>query len=292
LRDFWGVRLDDLAHFDWSATLHPDDREALFPPFEHAMRTHTAFSVDARYRRADGAYRTLSTQAKPRFGPTGEFVGMIGVNVDVTDTRRAEEQRTLLINELNHRVKNTLVTVQSLAMQTFRGEGGEDARRRFEARLTALSRAHDILTRQSWQGAYLREVVDRALKPFRTIGERFTIDGHETRLSPKQALALSMALHELATNAAKYGALSNEEGRVRIAWAREGADLTLSWIESGGPPVAPPSRSGFGSRLIERSLAHDLGAAASIDFRPDGVVCIIKTALEHPPKSLSPPNEW
>jgi PAS domain S-box-containing protein len=290
LRDFWGTTSEQMTNFDWTSTVHPDDRPALFAPFENAMKNHTAFSVEARYRRSDGVYRLLSTQARPRFGPHGEFVGMIGINVDITERKHAEEQRTLLINELNHRVKNTLATVQSLASQTLRNtERSADARQMFEARLLALSRAHDILTRQSWQGASLREVVGRALDPFQTTEGRISIDGPDVRLSPKQALALSMALHELATNAAKYGALSNDSGRVEVAWrvVLEGAgELQLTWAESGGPPVVPPTRTGFGSRLIQRSLAHDLGGATSIEYRPQGVISVIKTPLE--PAPLSP----
>jgi len=284
LREFWGVSSEQMTTFDWTSTLHPDDRAGLFAPFESAMKNHAAFSAEARYRRADGAYRLLSTQARPRFGSHGEFVGMIGINVDITERKHAEEQRTLLINELNHRVKNTLATVQSLASQTLRNtERSADARQMFEARLLALSRAHDILTRQSWQGASLREVVDRALDPFRTDDGRLSVEGIDVRLSPKQALALSMALHELATNAAKYGALSNDSGRVEVAWrvVLEGAgELQLTWTESGGPPVVPPTRTGFGSRLIQRSLAHDLGGATSIEYRPQGVISVIKTPLE------------
>jgi PAS domain S-box-containing protein len=287
LREFWGVSPEQMATFDWTSTVHPDDRPALFAPFENAMKNHTAFSIEARYRRADGAYRILSTQARPRFGSHGEFVGMIGINVDITERKHAEEQRTLLINELNHRVKNTLATVQSLASQTLRStERSADARQMFEARLLALSRAHDILTRQSWQGASLREVVDRALDPFQTANGRLSVEGIDVRLSPKQALALSMALHELATNAAKYGALSNDSGRVEVAWRvvlEGGGELQLTWIESGGPPVVPPARTGFGSRLIQRSLAHDLGGATSIEYRPQGVISVIKTPLESAP---------
>jgi two-component sensor histidine kinase len=153
----------------------------------------------------------------------------------------------------------------------------------FEARLLALSRAHDVLTRQSWQGASLREVVDRALEPFQTGNGRIRVDGPDVRLSPKQALALSMALHELATNAAKYGALSNDTGSVEVVWGvalNGGAELQLTWTESGGPPVVPPTRTGFGSRLIQRSLAQDLGGATSIEYRPQGIISVIKTTVE------------
>ncbi|HEX2256994.1 MAG TPA: HWE histidine kinase domain-containing protein [Afifellaceae bacterium] len=200
------------------------------------------------------------------------------------ERRRAEEQRTLLLNELNHRVKNTLATVQALAMQTLRNtERSAEARDLFDARLAALSQAHDVLTSQSWSGASLEEIVRRALAPFELPGGRMAVEGPEVRLSPKQALALSMALHELATNAAKYGALSNETGRIRVAWelapSSESIELRLTWTEEGGPPVRPPARKGFGSRLIERSLASELGGAVTVDYRYEGLVCTVKSPV-------------
>lgn len=202
----------------------------------------------------------------------------------MTERKRSEDQRTLLINELNHRVKNTLATVQSLAAQTLRNtERSADARELFESRLAALSRAHDTLTDENWESVGLVDVVQRALEPFRTTRDRLRADGPEVRLSPKQGLALAMALHELSTNAAKYGAISNATGLVQIDWSvelvRGGKELKIVWAESGGPPVSPPKRRGFGSRLIQQGLAHDLGGVATIEFRPEGVVAVIRTAL-------------
>jgi two-component sensor histidine kinase len=154
----------------------------------------------------------------------------------------------------------------------------------FRSRLIALSRAHDILTRQNWEGASLRDVVVQALDPYRSYGRtRFRLIGPDVRLVPRMALALSMALHELATNAVKYGALSNDSGQIRIEWsisrAGPGDRLFLRWEERGGPPVLPPGRRGFGSRLIERSLAHDLGGRVSVEYRPAGVVCMVEATL-------------
>lgn len=236
-------------------------------------------------RRKDGSQFFVSLTVSPVKDASGAIIGASKIARDITERRRAEEQRNLLLNELNHRVKNTLATVQSLAMQTLRNtERSEDARELFDSRLSALSRAHDLLTLQNWEGAGLRDVVNRALAPFR-VEDRFTVDGPNVRLSPKQALALSIALHELATNAAKYGALSQDAGRVNVAWSIEPAAdaspmLHFSWTEKGGPPVAPPTRTGFGSRLIERSLATELGGSAVIEYRPEGVAAIITSPLE------------
>jgi two-component sensor histidine kinase len=196
------------------------------------------------------------------------------------EQRRAEEQRAFLINELNHRVKNTLATVQSITAQTLRStERSADARKLLDTRLMALAAAHDLLTRESWIGADLQEVVERGLGPFAGDGSRVELGGPPIRLSPRQALAISMALHELATNAVKYGSLSSTEGRIRVDWGEAGqagtADFWLKWEESGGPPVTPPARKGFGSRLIERTLEHDLAGAARLEYRPTGVVAWI-----------------
>lgn len=150
--------------------------------------------------------------------------------------------------------------------------------------MTALSRAHDVLTAESWEGAKLLQVANRALEPFASEDGRVSIEGPDVWLTPKQALAISMALHELATNAAKYGALSNDAGTVRVDWAirpLNGArELKLTWVEDGGPAVREPTRKGFGSRLIQRNLAHDLGGAATIEYRPQGVISVIRTTIE------------
>ncbi len=195
--------------------------------------------------------------------------------------RRAEEHQRLLIHELNHRVKNTLATVQSIAAQTDRAGGDRDA---FLERLLALSRAHDVLTRENWEGAELSAIVQGAVQPFEiAAGQRFRICGPEARLEPQPALALAMALHELATNASKYGALSQAGGRVTIDWtirpAAPDARLELCWRETGGPPVVVPTRKGFGTRLLGRGLAAELDGRVEVDYRPDGLVCIVEARL-------------
>jgi PAS domain S-box-containing protein len=206
---------------------------------------------------------------------------------EIAERRAAEEHRELLINELNHRVKNTLATVQSIAAQTLRtGAIEAEVRERLDARLMALSDAHNLLTEHNWEGATLDEVVRIALRPHRTEGDyrdRFSAEGPIVNLLPKTALAIAMAFHELATNALKYGALSNEGGRVRIRWdviSDAGQPrLRVVWTESGGPSVTPPSRTGFGTRLIERGLAAELGGSVSLSYPPTGVVCTVDTPM-------------
>jgi PAS domain S-box-containing protein len=205
---------------------------------------------------------------------------------DVGSRKQAEEHRELLIHELNHRVKNTLATVQSIAAQTLRNAGvAQEPRMALEARLFALSRAHDVLTRENWEGAALREIVAQAVEPYRGVGDgRLTSEGPEVRLSPRAALALSMALQELATNAVKHGALSSALGCVEISWSLDTgvqpARLHLRWEEKGGVVVQPPQRRGFGTRLIERSLASDLQGDVTVDFAATGVVCTINAPME------------
>jgi PAS domain S-box-containing protein len=213
-----------------------------------------------------------------RGAPWGVFVE----GSDVTDRVRAERQQKLLLDELNHRVKNTLATVQAIAAQTLRTTASPAAfRESFEARLLALSSTHDLLTQSVWQGASLQEVILMELRPHGA--ERYQLEGPEVALSPAETLTLGLVFHELVTNAAKYGALSTSEGCVRVRWDIHGdADLPrleLTWSEEGGPPVAPPTRQGFGSRLIERSLQGEIEGKASLDFAESGLRCHLQLRL-------------
>ncbi len=173
-----------------------------------------------------------------------------------------------------------LATVQAIAFQTLKDDVAvAEARARFEARLMALSRAHSLLTGQNWEGAPLEQVVRDSIDYLAEDRDRFAIEGEAVWVGPRAALALSLAFHELSTNAAKYGALSNGRGRVSIRWEKRGDLLRIDWRESGGPPVAQPSRRGFGSRLLERRLAADLGGSARLSFEPEGLACAIEAAL-------------
>jgi two-component sensor histidine kinase len=216
---------------------------------------------------------------------TSEFGRLAAAYQAMADALAVRERDLrLLINELNHRVKNTLATVQSIASQSLRGsQTTEQARRAMEERLFALSRVHDVLTRESWEGAGLHDVVEQAMAPYRhERADRLHVEGPEVRLSPRMALAIAMALQELATNAVKYGALANETGAIAITWRllEEDTRLRLAWRETGGPPVRAPERRGFGTRLIERSLAQDLNGRVEISFAPDGIVCTVDAPLD------------
>jgi PAS domain S-box-containing protein len=231
----------------------------------------------------DGSIRHINAVGDLIAVPDGPPLWSVGLLEDVTERRRAEQRQRILINELNHRVKNTLATVQSIASQTLRSATDlSQARASFEARLAALSAAHDLLTAQSWRGARLDEMAASALTPFESVQRpQVTRSGPPVWLVAHRALALSLALHELATNAAKYGALAVPEGRVSLCWSLCADELTFTWTEEGGPPVALPSRSGFGMRLLQRNLARELGGDVALDFAPEGVRCEIRFPVEN-----------
>ncbi|MGZ3409960.1 MAG: HWE histidine kinase domain-containing protein [Xanthobacteraceae bacterium] len=264
-----------------------NDREtaASALPMARALRGETIAGEELEVRFTDGSAISLLAQANPMRNSAGDVIGAVSACIDITDRKRIEDHRVLLLNELNHRVKNTLATVQSIAAQSFRGAAAEPtARKLFESRLMALSRAHNVLTRENWEGAYLGEIVAESLSPYQG-GDRgrFELNGPPVWFSSKMALAISMALHELATNASKYGALSTEFGRVVVEWnidkSVSPAQLKIIWSERDGPSVAAPARKGFGSRLIERGLAQELGGQARIDYLPTGIVCEITAPL-------------
>jgi len=254
-------------------------------PMAIALNENSAIQgAEALGERPDGSRVPFLAYPAPLRNGAGELIGAVNMLVDITERKVAEDHRQLLLNELNHRVKNTLATVQSIAAQSFRRDAGNQSYQWFEGRLIALSKAHDVLSRENWQAADLREVIDQATAPFRVSGRpRFVTEGEPLRLRPKQALALSMALHELCTNAAKYGALSSDAGQVHIAWEVSQPDQTavlqLSWEEVGGPVVTPPVRRGFGSRLLERGLGGELNADVRLAYLAGGVVCNMKVPL-------------
>jgi two-component sensor histidine kinase len=201
-----------------------------------------------------------------------------------TTIARGEMLHDLLIEELNHRVKNTLAILQAIAVQTFRSASKAE-REKFEGRLGALAEAHNLLSKEKWQGSTLQDVVSRVLQPYLLNSpERMRMSGPSVPLSPRLAVVLSMIVHEMATNAAKYGALSNDSGSIRLDWEvsaeSAGSKLRLIWTEAGGPHVVAPVQRGFGSRLIERSARDQLGGEATVDFLPHGVVYTVTCSLE------------
>lgn len=226
------------------------------------------------------------------FGRLGEAFDAMAISLqkhegelrsEISRSHLLQERQTMMLHELNHRVRNTLTTVQSLARQSRRTD---DTGERLEGRILSLSKTHDLLSRDDWAGASLRTVLENELAPFRDGGEdRFRIDGPDIDLPPRYVLALGMTLHELTTNAAKYGALSVEAGRVDIVWrvvTRESGTrhLAMEWCESGGPPVAVPGRRGFGTRLINGGIGHELGGTVHLEFDAAGLHCVMDVPLD------------
>jgi two-component sensor histidine kinase len=270
--------------------IHPQDLPEVEERVRESLRTGAPYRCQYRIRQPDDGYLWVEASGRCKHGADHQPTCFAGLIVDVQERKLAEQQQRTMINELNHRVKNTLAIVQSLAAQSFSGAASvESAAEVFNARLISLSHAHDVLTREHWQSALLSELVRQMERSHNFRGnERFEIDGPRVRLPPQHALAFAMALHELATNAIKYGALGDRGGGVRIHWrvadGTDGRVLYLDWIEHGGPPVSPPTRKGFGTRLIERSLDPARNGAVSLDYREDGLACHIAMPLPAVPE--------
>jgi len=262
---------------------HPDDLELMWARVANALdpRSDGRYDVEYRVKQLDGSWRWLSAWGLVEFEGEDDDrkpVAIAGASRDLTQRKQAEEHQRLLLDELNHRVKNTLATVQAITSQTLRtARDLPSARESIERRIHSMARAHDLLTSHSWKGANLQDVVARALEAFTPA--QVKISGEPVELSPKHTLTLSLALHELATNATKYGALSCPGGQVNVAWAAQEGKLRLTWEERGGPPVAPPTRKGFGTRLLKALLAHELGGDMKITYEVSGVRCRVAVTL-------------
>jgi two-component sensor histidine kinase len=262
---------------------HPEDMQHMWERVGKALDPagDGRYEVEYRVKQLDGSWRWLSAWGLVEFDGTGHArkpVAIAGASRDLTEIKRAEELQRMLVNEVNHRAKNTMATLQSVVHQTLRGASDiETARAAIDARIVALAHAHDLLTARNWSGADISEIVDRAMAPFPA--DQIALDGPSVEISPQQTLALSLALHELATNAAKYGALSRAGGQVALRWETQNGVLNVNWRESGGPPVAAPSRRGFGSRLLQDVLFRDVGGQTRLEFAAGGVCCSITAAL-------------
>ncbi|MET0598644.1 MAG: HWE histidine kinase domain-containing protein [Mesorhizobium sp.] len=254
-------------------------------PLTRAMRGEHTDHEEFAYYLPDGTERILLSSARPIYDAAGRtVVGAVQISLDISERKRAEEQRQLLTKELDHRVKNNLAIVQALAQQTLRNSSSlSEATTVLGARLAALSRAQDVLTRNSWAEGDLREVIDASVLVQAPHG-RIEIAGPVVKLSPRQVMAVTLAMHELTTNAVKYGALGERGGRVRIDWQivkeRPRHVLRLTWLESGGPPVAgEPEKKGFGSRLLEQVAAGE-GGRAEMRFTDDGLRCTLVLPMQ------------
>jgi PAS domain S-box-containing protein len=268
---------------------HPEDKEADRDSFLRQVRGEVdGYSIEKRYIRQDGEVRWIAVKSTSVRDAENRFLYGVRVVQDVTERRQAEQSQQLLIDELNHRTKNTLAIVQSLFWQTARDKGAsKELRDAFEGRLFALSKAHEQLTLGHWESAPLRDIIAAGIGPhLREQDNRIEMTGGLVVLKPKAALTLAMACHELTTNAAKYGALSVSSGKISIRWRRVGSvpgappRLLIEWRESGGPRVVVPARRGFGSVFVEASIAADLRGASTIAFEEEGVRCTMELPSE------------
>jgi PAS domain S-box-containing protein len=264
--------------------MDPDQFAISMDAFNRKLQHGGSTRLTVKLRAKDGRELIWEVNSRLNLDEQGRPVALHAIGRDMTEAKRAEAHLRLLIDELNHRVKNTLAIVQGIAQQSFKDDvPPAQARAAFEGRLAALSEAHNLLTREHWSLVSMRQIIDDALRPYGGESGRFTLDGPDLTILPKTAISMALAVHELATNAVKHGALSTPEGRVAIAWRRirenGPARFTMTWEERGGPIVTPPTRRGFGTRMIERGLAAELGGTVAIDFRPDGLVCTVDAPL-------------
>lgn len=263
---------------------HPDEEPGIL------ARLRRGESIDhyetVRHRK-DGSLVDISLTVSPIVDADGVIIGASKIARDISEQRRADRQRNLLLHELNHRVKNSLATVQSIASQTLRhADSLQSFADAFNARLLALSKTHDLLTRQNWQQASLRELVLKELEPYANPSPSFSVDSDDIQLHPRMVLAFGLMFHELTTNAVKYGALSVPGGHVDVAWTVSADDdqprLRVYWVESGGPPVAAPSRRGMGTRLLDAAVTDGMDGKTTLEFDPAGLRYMIDVPLDRP----------
>jgi PAS domain S-box-containing protein len=294
-----GMSKDELVGWSLSSRTHPDHRMEDEDLFSRQVAGELGmYSIEKRFVRKDGRVIWIAVRSSSVRDSDNNFLYGVRVVQDITEHKVAEERQKLLIDELNHRVKNTLATVQSLAAQTAHGAPSQKAfQQAFEGRLIALGKAHDQLTLRHWENADLRAILAAITAPYGTHSEdQIVLVGEGVTLPPRAALTLAMAFHELATNAAKYGALSVPNGRVEIRWdATLGhlgtpSRLQIGWHEQGGPPVHAPARRGFGTKFIESSISFELGGTAKMSFDRLGVRCIVDLPVESEPSTARAGN--
>lgn len=276
----FGYAADEVIGKPVSVLIPPDRHDEEPTILERIRRGERVEPYETVRVHKDGTLINVSLTVSPVKDADGNVIGASKIARDISERKRAEEQRDLLVAEMKHRLKNTLATVQAIATQTMQG-ATQDERASFIARLHALAGSHDLLTREDWNRAPVRHLVSGALTPFKGCHD-IVLEGPDVWIDASKSLLLTMAIHELATNAAKYGALSKEGGQVSVVWKQtpEGARgaLTLRWQERGGPEVKPPARKGFGSRLIEHALQSESGGPI-LEYAPEGLTCTMKVEL-------------
>jgi PAS domain S-box-containing protein len=257
--------------------LHPDDREQVDASCLRSIDPALRAPFDTQYRVVwpDGSIHWILARGKVYF-EGGRPIRFVGTAFDVSEQKEAEAHLRVVIDELSHRVKNTLAVIQSISEQTFKmGTDLGDVRQALAGRLRALAETHTLLTRAKWESVELTALVERSVGHLATSDSRFSVAGSPVRLTPKASLALGLVLNELATNAVKHGALATDNGTVAVAWRIIGAELVVKWTESGLAGLRAPIRSSFGSRLVAQAVEYDLDGELTRDFRPGGLHCVM-----------------
>jgi len=257
--------------------LHPDDTDELRKAIAQFTKGTKSYEGEFRIIRPNGEIRWCAGTAAASTDKGGRVIRVSGVTVDITERKQAEERQNLLAREVDHRAKNALALAQSIVRLT-RGENVKTYIRSVEGRINALARVHTVLSLSSWQGAKIRKLVDEELAPYST-GEQIELSGPEIQLEPATAQTVALALHELVTNSAKYGALSTLAGRLSVGWEDHAGILKIIWLETGGPQVEKPVSRGFGTRSVIASIESQLGGQAEFDWRPEGLVCCLTVPL-------------
>jgi PAS domain S-box-containing protein len=265
----------------------PDDWELLQVGMETLLREGQPHQAEYRIRRPNGEMRSCASTAAASKDGNGKVVRISGVTMDITERKEAEERQALLAREVDHRAKNAMAIVQSIVRLT-KANNISEYGTVIEGRIKALSRAHALLSDSRWQGAEFAKLVDEELAPFRSANaDRIRVSGPKVLLNPTTAQTLALALHELATNAVKYGALSQSSGNLELKWEFEPDTIVLNWRERGGPPVREPQSTGFGTRIITGSVERQLGGKATFDWRPDGLSCVLRVPHQQPAATRS-----
>lgn len=271
---------DTFTYENLRAAIHPDDLDRWQETVSNAVASEGELHVEYRAYWPDGSLHWIEIRAQTLYDEGGLPTMMSGVSIDVTERKTAEEFRSLVTQEMAHRIKNVFATVQSVVTQSLKTDAPiDEIMSKVHERINALARSQSVLTGDSANVVDLRHAVEQAVEPFNA-GLKIKLDGPDIPLSSGVSSALMMALHELATNAVKYGALSNESGQVSICWSIEGGRFRFVWRETDGPLVSKPQRQGFGTRMIERALSATVRGTAKIDYLTDGIVFALESATD------------
>ena len=288
--EFTGVTPGSTDGDEWNGMFHPDDQQRAWKRWGESLASGEPYEIEYRLRHRSGAYRWTLGRALPVRDPAGQIVRWIGTCTDIHDAKEQAERNEILSRELSHRIKNIFAVISGLVGMSARQDPGvKPFATTLQARIAALGRAHEFVRPHSEESApqaqtdSLHGILQEILSPYPALQDgRITIEGQDSRVDDRGATPMALLVHELATNAVKYGALSQAEGQIQITTRVDGGDLVLCWRESGGPRInGQPERQGFGSRLTELSIVQQLGGSLDREWRPEGLMVEVKVALKN-----------